>query len=39
MKRAWALDSAWGDRAYHQARLCSALLDSTTRPAAFAQAV
>ena len=38
MKRAWALDSAWGDRAYHQARLCSALLESPARPAAFAQA-
>ena len=26
MKRAWALDSAWGDRAFHQARLGEALL-------------
>lgn len=39
MKRAWALDSAWGDRAYHQARLCSALLESPARPIAFAQPI
>ena len=26
MKRAWVLDAAWGDRAFHQARLASALL-------------
>lgn len=26
MKRAWALDSAWGDRAFHQSRLSQALL-------------
>lgn len=26
MKRAWALDSAWGDRTFHQARLADILL-------------
>ncbi|MBS0507706.1 MAG: acyl-CoA/acyl-ACP dehydrogenase [Proteobacteria bacterium] len=26
MKRAWALSAAWGDRAFHQARLADALL-------------
>ncbi|GAB1387623.1 acyl-CoA dehydrogenase family protein [Melaminivora sp.] len=26
MKRAWALNAAWGDRAFHQARLADALL-------------
>lgn len=26
MKRAWALDAAWGDRAFHKARLAGALL-------------
>jgi alkylation response protein AidB-like acyl-CoA dehydrogenase len=26
MKRAWALDAAWGDRAFHKARLADALL-------------
>ncbi|MEI8155280.1 MAG: acyl-CoA dehydrogenase family protein [Burkholderiales bacterium] len=26
MKRAWALDAAWGDRAFHQARLADLLL-------------
>jgi alkylation response protein AidB-like acyl-CoA dehydrogenase len=26
MKRAWALDAAWGDRAFHQARLADVLL-------------
>jgi alkylation response protein AidB-like acyl-CoA dehydrogenase len=30
MKRAWALDSAWGDRIFHQARLSEALLGSDT---------
>lgn len=28
MKRAWALDSAWGDRAFHAARVAKKLLDS-----------
>lgn len=28
MKRAWALDSAWGDRAFHQSRLGESLLGS-----------
>ena len=27
MKRAWALNSAWGDRAHHHARLSQAILD------------
>lgn len=27
MKRAWVLDAAWGDRAFHRARLAAALLD------------
>ena len=27
MKRAWALDGAWGDRAFHRQRLGAALLD------------
>lgn len=27
MKRSWALDGAWGDRAFHKARLSAALLD------------
>ena len=26
MKRAWALDAAWGDRAFHRARLADLLL-------------
>jgi alkylation response protein AidB-like acyl-CoA dehydrogenase len=26
MKRAWALDAAWGDRAFHKARMADALL-------------
>ncbi|WP_020653299.1 acyl-CoA dehydrogenase family protein [Massilia niastensis] len=26
MKRAWALDAAWGDRAFHKARVAAALL-------------
>jgi hypothetical protein len=26
MKRAWVLDAAWGDRAFHKARLADALL-------------
>jgi alkylation response protein AidB-like acyl-CoA dehydrogenase len=28
MKRAWALDAAWGDRAFHQSRLGDALLSN-----------
>lgn len=32
MKRAWVLDSAWGDRAFHRARLGAALLDDETAP-------
>ena len=28
MKRAWALDAAWGDRAFHQARLADLLMSS-----------
>lgn len=28
MKRAWVLDAAWGDRAFHKARLSDALLSS-----------
>jgi len=28
MKRAWVLDAAWGDRAFHKARLAEALLQS-----------
>jgi alkylation response protein AidB-like acyl-CoA dehydrogenase len=27
MKRAWALDAAWGDRAFHKQRIAHALLD------------
>ena len=27
MKRAWALDGAWGDRAFHRQRMAGALLD------------
>jgi alkylation response protein AidB-like acyl-CoA dehydrogenase len=27
MKRAWALDAAWGDRAHHKARVASVILD------------
>ena len=36
MKRAWALDAAWGDRAFHKARLADALLrdDAPLGPAA-----
>ncbi len=36
MKRAWALDAAWGDRAFHKARLGDALLrdDAPLGPAA-----
>lgn len=36
MKRAWALDAAWGDRAFHKARLGEALLrdDALLGPAA-----
>ena len=36
MKRAWALDAAWGDRAFHKARLGEALLrdDAPLGPAA-----
>lgn len=30
MKRAWALDAAWGDRAFHKARLAEALLGDDT---------
>lgn len=32
MKRAWVLDAAWGDRAFHRARLGAALLDAETLP-------
>ena len=32
MKRAWVLDAAWGDRAFHRARLGAALLDDATVP-------
>ncbi|WP_077034880.1 acyl-CoA dehydrogenase family protein [Pelomonas sp. KK5] len=32
MKRAWALDAAWGDRAFHKARLGDALLDGDALP-------
>jgi alkylation response protein AidB-like acyl-CoA dehydrogenase len=36
MKRAWVLDAAWGDRAFHKARLAGALLrdDAPLGPAA-----
>ncbi len=36
MKRAWALDAAWGDRAFHKSRLAEALLrdDAPLGPAA-----
>lgn len=36
MKRAWALDAAWGDRGFHKARLAEALLgdDAPLGPAA-----
>jgi len=36
MKRAWALDAAWGDRAFHKARLGEALMreDAPLGPAA-----
>lgn len=36
MKRAWVLDAAWGDRAFHKARLAEALLrdDAPLGPAA-----
>jgi hypothetical protein len=30
MKRAWALDAAWGDRAFHRERLAALLLDPDT---------
>lgn len=33
MKRAWVLDAAWGDRAFHRARLGAALLDAEPMPA------
>ena len=32
MKRAWVLDAAWGDRAFHRARLGAALLDDAAAP-------
>lgn len=32
MKRAWVLDAAWGDRAFHRARLAAALLDGESVP-------
>ena len=32
MKRAWVLDAAWGDRAFHRARLGAALLDDEAAP-------
>lgn len=30
MKRAWVLDAAWGDRAWHKARMADALLSGAT---------
>ena len=33
MKRAWALDAAWGDRAFHRARLADLLLPEAGVPA------
>ncbi|GAB2467159.1 acyl-CoA dehydrogenase family protein [Comamonas humi] len=32
MKRAWVLDAAWGDKAWHEARLTSGLLGSPEAP-------
>ena len=32
MKRAWVLDAAWGDKAYHAARLTQGLLRSPNAP-------
>ncbi len=32
MKRAWVLEAAWGDRAFHRARLGSLLLDAAAAP-------
>jgi alkylation response protein AidB-like acyl-CoA dehydrogenase len=31
MKRAWALAGAWGDAAWHRARVAAAVLDDPTR--------
>ena len=32
MKRAWVLDSAWGDRGFHNARLAEKVLSTTAAP-------
>jgi alkylation response protein AidB-like acyl-CoA dehydrogenase len=32
MKRAWALDASWGDRAFHKARVAAAILADGARP-------
>jgi alkylation response protein AidB-like acyl-CoA dehydrogenase len=37
MKRAWALDIAWGTGAWHRKRVASAVLDAQTLPETFAQ--
>jgi alkylation response protein AidB-like acyl-CoA dehydrogenase len=36
MKRAWALDIAWGTGAWHRARLAAAILDGDVLPQTFA---
>lgn len=35
MKRAWALESAWGSRRFHRRRIAEAVLDSDTPPPSF----
>ncbi|MCB9573818.1 MAG: acyl-CoA dehydrogenase family protein [Kofleriaceae bacterium] len=35
MKRAWALAAAWGDAAWHRARIATAVLDHDAAPGAF----
>ena len=35
MRRAWSLDLAWGDRAFHRARLSEAVIDGKTAAEPF----
>lgn len=35
MKRAWALEAAWGSRLWHRARIARAILDTDDAPPAF----
>ena len=35
MRRAWSLDTAWGDRAYHKRRLASAVIDRESPAMSF----